>query len=126
MKPSSARTSSTQPRSFDAGVTTLPLPRSCAFRMRVIISPNGSVIVMRVSSPARLHHAGDLPPGREVPERDTRHAQLAVIRLATAGQLAAVMNTGLGRVARKLRELQLRIEALFDRQGLIDRHRLQL
>ena len=49
-----ARAASTPASSTDGRL------RICAFRMRVSMSPSGSFISISISSPARLHHAGDL------------------------------------------------------------------
>src|ERR1700730_15762851 len=70
----------------------------------------------RSSLPARLHEAGNLARRAELAHRDTRDPHLAVIAARPAGDLATVADALLGGVARQLRELQYRREAVFDRQ----------
>src|SRR6056297_4006019 len=118
MYPSEARTSSTRTRIFEAGVRTVDLPRICALRMRVSISPIGSFI-SRVSLPARFHHAGQLPGGAQVAQRDPADFQLAVIGVRTPRKLTAVVQARGRAVARQLRELEGGAETLFHRLVLI-------
>src|ERR1700679_200814 len=115
MKPSGCSTSSTRTRSRELGDLIFARPRSWPLRMRVRRSPMGSVIAISSypSLPARLGHAGDLAEIRQIAKRDTREPHLAVIALGTSAELAAMMDARLGRVARQLRELQMRGEALF-------------
>src|SRR5687768_8025606 len=80
--------------------------------MRVSISPNGSLIDIGVSLPARLHEAGDQALRAEFPQGDARHAELAVIGARPARDLAAIADAGRIGVAREFRQLQARLEAL--------------
>jgi hypothetical protein len=73
---------------------TLDLPRCCALRMRVSISPIGSrsfslilnlKLLTSSTSPCR-----DLGQRPEFAKRDTRHLQLAVVTARTARHFAAV------------------------------------
>ena len=48
MKPSDFSTSSTRPRSREPGVVTFPRRRICALRIRVSMSPTGSLIAIVV------------------------------------------------------------------------------
>src|SRR6056297_2227769 len=112
MYPSDASTSSTRTRIFEAGVRTVDLPRICALRMRVSISPTGSFIT-RVSLPARFHHAGQLPGGAQVAQGDPADLQLAVIGVRTPRELTAIVQARGRTVARQLRELQRGAEPLF-------------
>src|SRR5690606_11006954 len=108
--------SSTRARSFEAGVVTLFLRRPAALRMRVSISPRGSLMDMiSVSLPAGLHEAGHQAQRSEFAKRDTRHVELAVVAARTPRHRAAIADARLGGVARHLRQLQLCGEALFHR-----------
>jgi hypothetical protein len=75
--------------------------------------------------PARLRQARDLAQVAQLAQSDTAHLELAVVGARTAGHFAAVANAVLGRVARQFGQLQARLEALFQRQGLVVRDRLQ-
>ena len=94
---------------------TVDLPRICALRMRVSISPRGSFIDI-CPLPARFDHAGDLAERAELAQHDPRQFQFTVIRVRTAGQLAAVVQTRGRRVARQFSQFQAGLEALFHRQ----------
>src|SRR4051812_19930939 len=94
--------------------------------MRENRSPSGSVIDMRSSSPARLDEAGNHALGAKLPERDAAHLQLAVIGARATGDFAAVAHAILGRIARQLRKLQRRREALLHRHALVARDAAQL
>src|SRR5690349_19019057 len=92
--------------------------------MRVSMSPSGSVTVIEFSSnlagsPARLHHSRDQALRRELPERDPRHAELAVVAAGPPRHLAAVPNAVSRRVARQLRQLELGGEPFFHAELLI-------
>ena len=100
--------------------------RSCAFRMRVSMSPSGSFINISNSSPARLHHAGDFSVVAHRAKRNAAHPELAVDPARPAGDLAAIAHAIRRRVARQLGELQPRREALLVAQVRVDRGRLQL
>src|ERR1700761_8019809 len=104
MKPSACSTSSTLMRSFELGDLMVAVPRSWPLRMRARRSPTGSVIAISLfpSLPACLGHARDLAEIRQIAQRDTRHADLAVVTLRAARDFATVMDAGLGRVARQL------------------------
>src|SRR3546814_4000368 len=81
INPSRSRTPSTFARNVDAGQHTVLLPTRCPFRMRVSISPKGSLIdITALLLPAGLHHAGNQSRRREVAQRDARKLKLAVIR----------------------------------------------
>src|SRR5689334_16283888 len=91
MKPSDFSTSRTRPRSVEAGVVTVSRRLICALRMRVSISPIGSVrLIDLFSLPARLYHAGHLPEVSEGPQRDTAELELAVVAARTTGHFAAI------------------------------------
>src|SRR5690606_14040624 len=125
MYPSFLRTSRTRARSFEPGVETVPRRRSCALRMRVSISPNGSLIIECPPLPARLHEARNQPLGAEFAQRDARHAELAVIGPRTARHLATVADAGGVRVARQFGQLEARLEALLHGLRLVVRNRQQ-
>src|SRR5713226_895207 len=94
--------------------------------MRVSISPRGSLIDMvRLSSPARFEHAGDLPGRGQLAHRDARQLELAVIAARTPGQGAAVAQPCLRAVARQLGELKLRLETVFRRRIAVAGDRLE-
>src|SRR5919112_6437086 len=99
MYPSDFSTSSTRARSLEPGVETVPRRRICALRIRVSISPNGSLIIERPPLPARLDEARDQALGAELPERDAGHAERAVVGPRAARDLAAVADAGRVRVA---------------------------
>src|SRR5438270_12743882 len=95
MYPSVFRTSSTRARSFEPGVETLDLLRSCALRIRVIISPSGSLSdIARFSSPARLDETGYQPLGSQIAKRDSAQFELAVVAARTARHLTAIAKPG--------------------------------
>src|SRR3546814_8033149 len=106
MKPSRFSTSSTFERSFEAGLITTCLRALCPLRIRVSISPRGSLIAMDrpPSSPARLDDARDQPGRAEVAQCDTRHLELAVDTAGTTGQLTAVPDADPRTVPRHLRQ----------------------
>src|SRR5690242_5717339 len=112
MKPSDLRTSSTRARRVEAGDETVPRRRSCALRMRVSISPIGSVrLIVLFSLPARLDHAGDLPKVAELAQRDTAHLELPVVATRTARHFATIADAARRRVARQRGQLELSLEA---------------
>src|ERR1041384_1853028 len=100
MKPSLLSTSSTLTRSREPGVDTFGFLRICALVMRAIISPSGSVHLMRGPLPARLHQARDQALGTELAQRDTAELVLAVERTRPARHFAAIADAGLVGVAR--------------------------
>src|SRR5258708_30846766 len=93
----------------------------CPLRMRVSISPSGSVITIFdcPSLPARLDHAGDLPGRGQLSDRDARYLELAIVGPRTTSELAPVVDADLGGVARQLRQLETCGEALLHRQRLV-------
>src|SRR5215469_539895 len=94
--------------------------------MRASRSPMGSVIAISVPSlPARLGHARDVAKIGQIPKRNARQLELAVIALGAAGEITAMMNARFRRIARKLGELQVRAEALVRGDRLVARLRLQ-
>src|SRR5918995_2784279 len=109
MYPSDLRTSRTRARSFEPGVMTVPRRRICALRIRVSISPNGSLIIRCPPLPAGLHEARDQTLGAEFAQSDARHAELAVVSARTAGHFATVANAGRARVARQFSQLEARL-----------------
>src|SRR3954451_7130065 len=99
MYPSDLSTSSTLARIFEPGVETLGFERICALRMRVIRSLIGSCVdILRPSLPARLDEAGNKPLRTVFAHRDAAHLVLAIDRARTAGDLAAVPDSGRRRV----------------------------
>src|SRR5690349_8023483 len=112
MKPSLFSTSRTRARSFEPGVETVPRRRICALRMRVSISPNGSLIMRCPPLPAGLDEAGDQAGGAELAQGDAGHAELAIVGARATGDLAAVADAGRVRVAGNLGQLEARVETL--------------
>src|SRR3546814_13974346 len=92
INPSRSRTPSTFARNADAGQHTVLLPTRCPFRMRVSISPKGSLIdITALLLPAGLHHAGNLSRRRAVAQRDARKLKLALDRQSVvSGEVVSV------------------------------------
>src|SRR3569833_4371174 len=126
MLPSRWSTSSTLARSFEAGERTESFFACWPLRMRVSISPRGSVIAIALSLPARLGHARDHALVGEIPECDPVEAELAIIAARAAGGGAAVAHAGGIPVARDFRQLEARDQP----RGIVERvivgDRLQL
>jgi len=74
--------------------------------MRVSMSPSGSFISISISSPARLHHAGNFSVIAHGAKRDAAHPELAIDPTRPPRNLAAVAHAVRRRVARQLREGQ--------------------
>src|SRR5512133_1107004 len=92
MKPSSFRTSAIRILSREAGMRTFSCRAREALRMRVSMSPIGSVkLIARSPLPARLDDAGDLALQRALAEADAAHLELAQERPRAAAQRAAVV-----------------------------------
>src|SRR4051812_32687501 len=125
MKPSFLSTSSTLTRSREPGVETFGFLRICALLMRAIRSPIGSFNCMRLSSPARLHEAGNEALGAKLAERDAAQLVLAVNRARAAGHLAAVAIASRRRIARQFGHFQSRGKPLLHRSGLVHGNRFQ-
>src|SRR5690606_28804838 len=77
------------------------------------------------SLPARLDHARDLPLRGQFPQRDTRHAKLAVVTVRTPGDFAPIVDTRRRRVARKFGKPELCDEAILKRNRLVLDDRLE-
>src|SRR5687768_2160428 len=84
------------------GTTQFCAPLIRALRMRVSMSAIGSVIMVSISLPRGLAHAGDLTLQCELTETAPADPELAVVRSRTTTQLAAVVTP-----TRELRLLQL-------------------
>src|SRR3984885_12827174 len=127
MNPSRFSTSSTLARSFEAGAMHMEWWARCALRMRVSISPRGSEfdIYPFPLLPARLDHTRYLPLVAELTQLDAAQLELAIVAARTPGQFTAQTHAHGGAVARKLRELDRRVEAVFNRQRAIHHDRLQ-
>src|SRR5690349_8996966 len=75
--------------SFEDGMRTVSCITTLAFRMRVSMSANGSVIVIDVLlSPARLGHARQLAGVGHAPQADAAQPELAVHRPRPAAPAA--------------------------------------
>src|ERR1022692_1027462 len=103
----------------EAGVSTLARLRMAAFLMRAIMSPMGSLTILKPPSPARLHETRNLAGRAKIAQGDTAHLQFAVEGARTPRHRAAVADAAGGRVARQRRQLQPGVEALFQRQRLV-------
>src|SRR4051794_6255427 len=124
--PSRFKTSRTFARIFEAGEATTAIFACCPLRIRVSISPRGSLMVIAsVPSPARFEHAGDLAGGGQLAHRDARQLELAVIAARPARHRAAVADPRRRGVTRHLRQLQLCREALLAGRLAVARDRLQ-
>src|SRR5690242_4303398 len=112
----------------EAGTVTLSRRADWPLRMRVSKSPTGSVMAMVYGPPlpARLHDTGQGAQRSELPQREARQLELAVHGPRTARDLAPVADARRRGVARQLGELEPGAEALFRRQLVVHRHRLQL
>src|SRR5690606_2343429 len=77
---------------FEDGTSTVLLPAISALRMRVSMSAIGSLIIMiRASfSPARLHHAGNLPLQRQFTEVNTAEREAANVTAWSSTNLARI------------------------------------
>src|SRR5882672_6084555 len=94
--------------------------------MRAIMSPSGSFTAMaRPSLPARLHQARDQPLRAEIPQRDARKSELAIVAARPPRHVATIADAGRRRVARHLRKLERRREPLLHRAVLVARYRLE-
>src|SRR5580658_6604418 len=90
------------------------------------MSPSGSVIDISASPlPARLDHAGDLAGRGELAQRNARELEFAVVAARASGELAAVADARRRGVARHLRELEARREAVLGRQRAVVGDRLE-
>src|SRR5271169_6792278 len=126
MYPSRFSTSSTLARIFEAGEATTAWRARCPLRIRVSMSPNGSLIVIAgILLPARLEHAWDLPRGGKLAQRNPRQLELPVKAARPAGQGAAVAHPRRRAVARQQCELELRCKTLLGRRGSVDRDLLE-
>src|SRR5664279_3501928 len=104
---------------------TFDLVRICALRMRVIMSPIGSLTAIAIPLPARLHKAWNQALGAEVAQGDAAETMFAVIAARTPRQLAAIANPGSRGIARQFGELQSGGEPLLHRQLLVAGDRLE-
>src|SRR6478735_5633204 len=125
MYPSRWRTSSTLARSLDAGERTESFFACWPLRMRVSISPRGSVNAISRSSPARLGQARNQALETQVPNLDPVEAELAINAARAAGGGAAVAHPGRVSVARNLGQLEARDQTLALVARLVVRDRLE-
>src|SRR6185437_11588622 len=119
MKPSVLSTSQTRSRCLEPGMETFDLVRICALRMRVIMSPIGSLTAIAIPLPARLHKAGNQALGAEVAESDAAETMLVVIGARTAGQLATIADARGRGIARQLGKLEGGGKTLLHRQSRV-------
>src|SRR5258706_4476857 len=113
---------------FEAGVETFGRRRICALRMRVSISPSGSLTIISLSplSPACLDHARYHPLGGQLPKLIAAHPDLAIVAARAPCDLAAVADARFRRVARQLGELGALLHPIRQRLRGVFRLRLQL
>src|SRR5215813_5260644 len=126
MKPSVLSTSSTRSRCLEPGIETFDLLRICALRIRAIMSPIGSFTAIAPSLPARFHKARNEALGAKLAQRNAAQPMLAVEGPRPAGKLATIADARARGIARQFGELERRRKALFHRQLLVVRDRLQL
>ena len=102
-------------------------PAICPLRMRVSISPKGSLnaIFLAPRLPAGLDDAGQMSGGGQLAQCNARQFHLAVHAASPSRELAAVPNPRLRSVARQFGELHLRREPFLDRLRPILGNRLQ-
>src|SRR4030095_14558284 len=96
---------------LEAGIDTSVCPTIWALRMRTSMSAIGSLMLMQVSLPAGLDHAGHLAAQREIAQLVAPQAELAVDPARPAGQRAAVAQAHRRGVARQLLQLVARLFA---------------
>src|SRR3954466_5774832 len=94
--------------SREAGITTSVCPTIWALRMRVSMSETGSLMLIGVSLPARLDHAGHLALEREIAQLVASQSEFAVHAARPAGQRATVAQANRRRIARHLLQLVAR------------------
>src|SRR5262245_57364160 len=94
--------------SWEAGITVSVCPTIWALRMRVSMSETGSVMLIWVSLPARLDHAGHFALEREVAQLVATQAEFLVHAARPAGEGAAAADAHRRRVARQLLQLVAR------------------
>src|SRR5678815_2959364 len=87
--------------SFEWGNSMAGISARCALRIRVSMSAMGSVGVIL---PARFGYARDQAVERHFAEGEAGHAKLAQVRMAAAGDFAAVHQADWAGVARQFRE----------------------
>src|SRR5687767_3866180 len=91
--------------SREAGITVSVCPTIWALRMRTSMSATGSLMLIDISLPARLDHAGHLALEREVAQLVASESELLVYAARPAGQRAAVAQAHRRGVARQLLQL---------------------
>src|SRR4249919_3470102 len=97
----------------EVGISTVSCSAWLALRIRVSMSPIGSVVI--VLSPARLRHAGDHALVRELAQTDTADPKFAEVGARAPAPVASVVRT------RRV----LRLPRLFDSECFL-RHCLRL
>src|SRR5262245_17799123 len=107
--------------SREAGITVSVCPTIWALRMRISMSATGSLMLIDISLPARLDHAGHLALEREIAQLVASQSELAVHAARPAGEGAAVADAHRGGVARQLLQLVARgFLRLFGRARVVD------
>src|SRR5215210_3784463 len=99
--------------SFEDGITASTWPTIWALRIRISMSAIGSLMLIDLSLPACLDHAGDLALERKVAELIPAEAELAVHAARPTGQRAAVAQPHGRGVSRQLLNLGARFVARF-------------
>src|SRR3954447_1636610 len=128
MYPSRRSTSSTFSRSLEPGAFTADFCAICPLRMRVSMSPSGSLIAIGAFPllPARLDHARDLAVRGQLAQRDPRQTELPVVGPRPPGDHAAVADPHPRAVAGHRRQLEGRLEALLRLARAVHHDLLQL
>src|SRR6185312_14516659 len=96
----------------EASCTSL-LPAVWPLRMRVNRSAIGSVMLIRLSSPARLRETRNLTAVRDFANLHAGNAELAVHATRATGDCATIAHPRSAGVARLSLQLRLRLLALF-------------
>src|SRR5262249_24566852 len=94
MKPSSFKSSAMRTFSFEEGMSTFSCSARLPLRIRVNMSPIGSVTIaisrsLRRASPGSLDHARDLAPERQAAETDPAELELPEVASRPPAQPAA-------------------------------------
>src|SRR5581483_6534489 len=97
----------------EEGTSTLGWRADSALRMRVNMSAMGSDVGIGTSLAARLHHPGDFPRERELPETDSAQIEFAKIAPRTSAAETTVAVPAL-ELRLLLRLLRLQPEILRD------------
>ena len=109
-------------RNLDDGHTTVARPLRWPFRIRVSISPNGSLNdIWSISLPTGLGHARDLPCRCQFAQSTARQFEFAINKIASEVQWLDRNST-----AREIRNIEEAIDGLHGQLAIVDRKVQQL